>query len=591
MGKRHAAVCPMVRRASRLHLEGGILVRLFRLHRLDSIKSRILVFALLAAFLPSVTLGSLYYAYTKHFLQGKIVQEMRNINAQAAQEIEAWYKERLYDIRVFSDSPEVSENLEKIVESTPDKDQAITRLTDYLTLIIERFVDYHELMIADPTGRVAITTSEESGTITVRPGWHARTPGGETFAGYSYWDSGLQQQVMIIAVPIRDGNGLFLGLFGAKLNLQKIHEILKTWVLGDTEEICVIDRTGTVVSTSRSLSLPFDAARLEAETPPIFFEKEGVGVEFMDHRGARVVGVLERLSDLDLGLVTTIGKKVAYAQITKLRTFTVLVVSILLLAIGLTAYFLGLAIVRPLARLTKAAAKVTGGSLDVDLPDVRGGEVASLTEVFKTMVVSLRKGREELAAANQALREKNDELKEISITDDLTGLHNRKHLMETLDQELARAQRYDHPFSMLMIDIDHFKAYNDTFGHLAGDRALARIASVFVACVRRIDYVARYGGEEFVIILPETKAEAAVSVAKRIRTRVAATKPRDDADDRPLTVSIGVAGFPECGGTPESIIAGADTALYQAKGLGRNRVACSHSKGGQGEAARPPIVH
>ena len=153
--------------------------------------------------------------------------------------------------------------------------------------------------------------------------------------------------------------------------------------------------------------------------------------------------------------------------------------------------------------------------------------------------------------------------------------------METLGHELARAQRYGHRLSILMVDIDHFKRYNDTFGHLAGDRALAGMASIFKESVRRVDYVARYGGEEFVIVLPETGFEDAMSVAERICTRVAKTSFSDLERNATLTVSIGVSGFPEFGDTPESIIASADKALYQAKRHGRNRVVSSQDEAGK----------
>jgi diguanylate cyclase (GGDEF)-like protein len=121
-----------------------------------------------------------------------------------------------------------------------------------------------------------------------------------------------------------------------------------------------------------------------------------------------------------------------------------------------------------------------------------------------------------------------------------------------------------------MIDIDHFKEYNDTQGHLAGDAVLARVAALFRESTRSIDYSARYGGEEFLILLPESDPDGAMRVAERIRVRVAAETFGDGK--RPVTVSVGVAGFPTQGDTPESVIAAADAALYEAKRQGRNRV-------------------
>jgi diguanylate cyclase (GGDEF)-like protein len=570
------------------------LSRFLHLFRLDTIKNRILVFAILATLAPAVTVGWLYYAYTKRFLQEKITEEMRNISSQAARELDLWFKERFYDIRVFAGSREVSENLEKILptEGRPGEDQAIARLTDYLKFVIERFVDYDELMIFDLKGQLVATTDGETGTRSLpSTDWLSRAMEGKPVASDVFWDPVLKRAVMIIGVPIKDGSGRSSVLLGGKLNFGSINETVKRESYGKAGEVYLITRRGILVVTSMPVSLPFTEAKLESETTKALFEAAGLVVEFADYQRKNVVGVFEPSAMLDWGVVTAVKKELAYAQIAKLRALTVLVLSGLLLAVGITAYLLGLTILRPLDRLTKAASKVAEGNLEIDLPLVSRGEVGHMTEVFNSMVVNLRRSREELAAANKTLREKNKELEAISITDTLTGVSNRKHLMETLSHELARARRYGHRLSILMVDIDHFKRYNDTFGHLAGDRALAGMASIFKKSVRRIDYVARYGGEEFVIVFPETGFEEAVSAAERICTRVAGTSFSDLEQNATLTVSIGVSGFPEFGDTPESIIASADKALYQAKRRGRNRVVPAHDQAGKREITQRRLVH
>ncbi len=278
------------------------------------------------------------------------------------------------------------------------------------------------------------------------------------------------------------------------------------------------------------------------------------------------------MSELDWGIVAEKERAKAYAQIAQLRDFTMALVVGLLLLIGLGAYLLGLSMVRPLDRLTSGAARVAAGDLEVDIPVLSRSEVGYLTEVFNAMVTRLRQGREKLAAINETLRQKNEELHLISITDSLTGLYNRKHLMETLDKEVSRSRRHQHIFSLLIIDIDHFKEYNDTYGHLAGDEVLRRLAAVFKESIRSCDYAARYGGEEFIFVLPETGAEDGAQAAERIRRRVA--EEQVGSDDKPIvvTVSVGVASYPIDGTDPESIIRKADGALYKAKERGRNRI-------------------
>jgi diguanylate cyclase (GGDEF)-like protein len=211
-------------------------------------------------------------------------------------------------------------------------------------------------------------------------------------------------------------------------------------------------------------------------------------------------------------------------------------------------------IIRPLDRLTKGAAEVAGGDLAVDLPVLGGGEVADLTKVFNHMVARLRQGREEL--------------ERLSVTDGLTGLFNRRYLIEHLASEVSRSRRNHHSFAVLMMDVDHFKTYNDTHGHLAGDEVLVRVSRILRESIRDVDFPTRYGGEEFLVLLPETSIERAVEVAERIRTRLAS---ETFAGGR-ITLSAGVASFPEFGETAEAVIMCADVALYEAKREGRDRV-------------------
>jgi diguanylate cyclase (GGDEF)-like protein len=280
---------------------------------------------------------------------------------------------------------------------------------------------------------------------------------------------------------------------------------------------------------------------------------------------------------LEWGVVAQISKNEIYAQIMRIRILTLLICLGLFLAIGLAAYILGLTIVRPLDRLTHGAAKVAAGDLEVKLPVVSRGEVGYLTEAFNNMVSRLRQGQEELATINGMLTEKNKELQVLSITDSLTGLHNRKHFMEVLANEVARARRNKNPFSVMMIDTDHFKKYNDTFGHQVGDALLKKIGVIFMESLRNVDYPSRYGGDEFIVLLPEVEKEKAFEVAERIRGLVAAKTLSRDTNRVAVTVSIGVAAFPEHGDTPEAIIASADGALYHAKRNGRNRVVLASS--------------
>jgi diguanylate cyclase (GGDEF)-like protein len=156
-----------------------------------------------------------------------------------------------------------------------------------------------------------------------------------------------------------------------------------------------------------------------------------------------------------------------------------------------------------------------------------------------------------------------------AITDSLTGLYNHRYLHERLDEELHRAFRYDGQLSLLFVDCDDFKGFNDAYGHKAGDQALARIARVLESCSRRIDLAGRYGGEEFVLVLVDTGPAGARKVAERVRSEVRATSL---AAGQELTVSVGVAGYPRDASGKDELLDKADWAMYAAKRTGRDRV-------------------
>jgi diguanylate cyclase len=173
----------------------------------------------------------------------------------------------------------------------------------------------------------------------------------------------------------------------------------------------------------------------------------------------------------------------------------------------------------------------------------------------------------QLAAAYDQIRQQSNNLMTFTEvrTDPLTGVSNRRALDDTLESLLAMLHRYEQTFSILIVDIDHFKKINDEQGHLYGDRMLKAVAKLLADTVRETDMVARYGGEEFVIVMPQTPLEGAIIFADRLRQRI--------EEDLPLTVSGGVTSTAE-GDDSQTLLARADAALYSAKAAGRNRLFC-----------------
>jgi len=160
-----------------------------------------------------------------------------------------------------------------------------------------------------------------------------------------------------------------------------------------------------------------------------------------------------------------------------------------------------------------------------------------------------------------------------AIRDPLTGLYNRRYLEETMDRELHRSRRLKAPLGVVMMDLDHFKEFNDSFGHGAGDALLSALAHVITAGIRTEDIACRYGGEEFLLVIPGASLEIALERAEKVRQAVKALQVKYQGRFlRSTTISLGVANFPDHGQTAEEVIAAADAALYRAKQAGRDRV-------------------
>lgn len=205
-----------------------------------------------------------------------------------------------------------------------------------------------------------------------------------------------------------------------------------------------------------------------------------------------------------------------------------------------------------------------------------------LTKPFERAELLARlKTGQRILALERSLKDANEEVRALSVTDPLTGIYNRGYLNEQLPREINRSLRYGHPLSIVLCDIDHFKAVNDTYGHQAGDKILKAFAALVRDSIRqKVDWVARYGGEEFVLVLPETDVSGGYVVAERLRKAVSQQRHRLKARSVRITVSWGVAGLPAGASrgwvTFEGVLSEADNCLLKAKQDGRNRVkACT----------------
>ncbi|HZD60922.1 MAG TPA: diguanylate cyclase [Anaerolineae bacterium] len=242
------------------------------------------------------------------------------------------------------------------------------------------------------------------------------------------------------------------------------------------------------------------------------------------------------------------------AKAKKGNTSTILSVSLaMLLVLVIAAYFVGQSISKPLTVMSRRARMIAEGSYKQRINYSGIQEIDDLATSFNIM--------------SEALEENRLKLEEKAYTDSLTGLFNHRYFHDSLSSEINRANRYQHPLSLIAIDIDDFKRINDNFGHKNGDNALKSLAERLRDSIRITDIACRVGGEEFAIILPETTAYQALTVAERLRLDMS-SRPIEEIGR--ITISLGIAAIPDHATDKDSLIEAADIAMYQAKRRGKN---------------------
>ncbi len=204
----------------------------------------------------------------------------------------------------------------------------------------------------------------------------------------------------------------------------------------------------------------------------------------------------------------------------------------------------------------------------------RAHESAKLQRENQDLLVQLKASHEQLSTANRSLKEANRKLKRLAVTDGLTNLYNRRFFDQVISREVGRRNRYHLAFSVVMIDVDNFKEFNDTYGHSGGDIAIKAVAEVLRESARATDVIARYGGEEFVVALPLTEPDRALTFAERVRRNLEQRLIEiSDTQSTTITLSVGIAGVTSLDQTISAadLLKSADEALYKSKKQGKNQ--------------------
>jgi diguanylate cyclase (GGDEF)-like protein len=281
--------------------------------------------------------------------------------------------------------------------------------------------------------------------------------------------------------------------------------------------------------------------------------------------GKEVIATWSDIKGLPWGVILETSYQEAMKPLVRFRAQVLLMALILAGLFLVPALLFARTIVRPLEELSRVSRQIRSGKPGLEVKIQARGELGEFIETFNSMSITLQESLEEIQAHSEQMRV-------LTITDPLTGRYNRRYIEDYLPRELELSVRTGQPLTVLMIDLDRFKDYNDTYGHIAGDEALKQLADRLVSNVRKTDVVARYGGEEWIVCLSHTDGEGGRKIAEKLREATEKNVFMLKGEETRITVSIGLATAPKDGSSFEEIVDAADAAMYNAKESGRNRV-------------------
>jgi diguanylate cyclase (GGDEF)-like protein len=515
---------------------------------------RVKVLSLLAssALLPALLVGVASYLTARNILVDKVSSELSAQAESSADLVEVWLQERSNEAEVFASSFIVSENIDRWSTAVQRRDrqgviEASARIQEYLDEVRDRSF-YEGLAVVDARGELLASSGRVEGADGSRlleqrsEGLELRKVGG-AFLIFS-------------KSPVRGRSNELLGSLTTISSLEDLWIRLSPFHQSEDSDLRLVDKTGRPILDSRS-DPPELARDLETEGVENCLAGHNGISEYQDGRGYDVLGAYRVLVPVGIGVLVEMDSAEAFAAVQRLRNISILIVIVVAGFVSGLGYVLVVGLAKPIEALTEGAKAVSQGDLSFEIPVSSRDEIGYLTRVFNQMT--------------RALKETHTSLEQLSTTDELTKLFNRRQLVRVFASELDRMQRSDSELSLMILDIDHFKDFNDRHGHLQGDAFLRETGTFLKGRIRSTDVAARYGGEEFVVLLPGIGKEHAKQKAEWLRKDFESAQFLDQ-DSATVTISIGVATCPEDGSSQEELLKKADEALYEAKRQGRNRV-------------------
>ena len=379
--------------------------------------------------------------------------------------------------------------------------------------------------------------------------------------------------VIVLASPIIGEDGRIRGVLAGSLNLVTGNKLVMDTIneMKDRGRIRLISKHGKIIFDPRK-QLIMEQAEATPAVRNVLDGQKGSTTSTINGKAYFVS--YTTIPKLGWGAIIEYPEDSAFKSAIFLRNLMIMVTAFICMLVFFVTYFESKAITRPLQVLLEGVKRVAEGDYHFNVNVKTHNEIGVVAAAFNSMVERIKIMREDTLRKKEELEKANIELEVMAITDGLTKLYNHRYFQDCLEKAVAIAQLEGNSVTLMMLDIDHFKYYNDLFGHRTGDKLLEELSQLLIRELGPNDMVARYGGEEFTIILYGTDNTNSLQIAEKLRIAVQSFPfpGREQQPEGKITVSIGVASYPENAKTKEELVKLADEALYKAKSFSRNKV-------------------
>lgn len=542
-----------------------------------SLRKKLSIAFVIMTLLPiMITTGITWQPYGEA-MKKSVVERNSSLAEQIADNIDSMFAEKIRILKFAAHS-------EEMVSMDPRRQTAV------LARIVAQYPDVQLAVVSNLAGQQIARWDGNVGDNHInyldREYYHTvLTTGSTTISGVIVAKS-TQKLGIVIAEPIKDHEQKIVGIMIINIELQKLIHHVGQIKIGNTGYAYIVNSKGQII-IHPDLGL-IENGMSESYLAPVMAAISGQTgwAEYEFENQKRLAGY-SYVPSTNWGVIAQQPLDEAMHNMMHLKINSL----IIMVSAAMVAMLIGLtiagALAKPIANISEATNCLAKGDLKIHLEVMSSDEIGQLADNFNNMTTQLLKRdaalylaqnelENQVAKRTQELMEANAELQRLSFLDGLTGIANRRYFDEVLEKEWQRAKRSHTSLALIILDVDFFKTYNDTYGHVAGDECLKKVAKILKDSTKRAtDLVARYGGEEFTIILPDTDIRGANQVGETVRINVEklGIKHKKSLISHNVTISVGIAVVEVAwDSSPMEMVAAADQALYQAKQKGRNRI-------------------